>query len=141
MLNKLAQFAKDALPLESCALLLGEEKHWNSKVFDTVLLRNYDESEFSFSIHPNDLFFGYQQAKKSGLEVVGIFHSHPSLPLPSEKDKKFMQLNPIIWLIYSTWSNEYSAFLYSDRLMQVQICHQGLRRSTSLGNKTTSLIF
>lgn len=140
MLNKLAQFAKDALPLESCALLLGEEKHCNSKVFDTVLLRNYDESKFSFSVHPNDLFFGYQQAKKSGLEVVGIFHSHPSLPLPSEKDKKFMQLNPIIWLIYSTWSNEYSAFLYSDKLMQVQICHQGLRRSTSLGKKTTSLI-
>jgi proteasome lid subunit RPN8/RPN11 len=121
ILNKLAKFANDALPLESCALLLGKEQKITDIVHDVVLLRNYDHSKYSFSMHPSDIFYAYQQANRSGLSVVGIFHSHPSLPRPSQKDKKFMELNPIVWLIYSTLNHEYSAFLYSEVILQVPI--------------------
>ena len=41
-------------------------------------------------------------AEEKGLDVVGIFHSHPkSLPSPSNTDIKFMKGNPIPWIIYS----------------------------------------
>jgi proteasome lid subunit RPN8/RPN11 len=117
----LTKFAKDALPLESCALLLGKEKYPADIVHDVVLLRNNDQSRNSFSIDPSDLFSAYQLASRLGLGIVGIFHSHPSLPQPSQKDKKFMELNPIVWLIYSTLNHEYSAFLYRGVIVQVQI--------------------
>ena len=117
----LAEYAKDAFPLESCALLLGKEKCSVDIVHDVLLLRNKDQSKNSFSIDPSDLFYGYQQASRLGLGIVGIFHSHPSLPQPSQKDKKFMRLNPIVWLIYSTLNHKYSAFLYRGAIMQVHI--------------------
>ena len=120
-LNMLAKFAKDALPLESCALLLGKGKYPADIVHDIVLLRNNDQSKNSFSIDPSDLFCAYQQASRLGLGIVGIFHSHPSLPQPSQKDKKFMELNPIVWLIYSTLNHKYSAFLYRGAIIQVQV--------------------
>jgi proteasome lid subunit RPN8/RPN11 len=141
-LGRLAKFADDALPMESCALLLGKEEYTTDTVHDFVLLKNNDQSKYSFSVHSRDLFYAYQKASRSGLSVIGIFHSHPSLPWPSEKDKKFMELNPIVWLIYSTLNHKYSAFLYSDGIIPIQINSiQGMRRSTSLGNKTTSLTF
>lgn len=117
-LSKLAKFAKDALPLESCALLLGSEQHNTNFVHDVVMLRNYDRSKYSFSIQPDDLFFAYQYANELGLSIVGIFHSHPSLPFPSNKDNKFMKLNPIVWLRYSTLNQKYSAFIYSGHIVE-----------------------
>ena len=121
LLDKLVNFAEDALPLESCAFLLGEEKQTNCTVVDVLLVPNQDQSMTSFSVDPGDLFCAYQHARKSGLSVVGVFHSHPALPHPSQKDKKFMRLNPIMWLIYSTLSHTFSAFLHSGTVMHVQI--------------------
>jgi [CysO sulfur-carrier protein]-S-L-cysteine hydrolase len=141
-LRRLAKSAEDAYPMESCALLLGNAGYVTDTVQDIILLKNKDQSKYSFSVHSMDLFYAYQKASKSGLSVIGIFHSHPSLPSPSKKDRKFMELNPIVWLIYSTLNHEYSAFLYSEGIMPVQIRYiQGNRRSTSLGNNTTSLTF
>ncbi len=90
-------------------------------VYEVIPLANYDQSKYSFSIHPDDLFYAYQYANRLGLSVVGIFHSHPSLPIPSQRDYKFMELNPIVWLIYSTLNHEYSAFLHSGKITEVQI--------------------
>lgn len=120
-LGRLAKFADDALPMESCALLLGKAEYVLDTVQDFISLRNEDHSKYSFSVHSMELFYAYQKARKSGLSVIGIFHSHPSLPSPSKKDRKFMELNPIVWLIYSTLNHKYSAFLYSDGIMPVQI--------------------
>jgi proteasome lid subunit RPN8/RPN11 len=120
-LETLINFAKNSLPKECCALLIGNENRDKVIIYNIVTLRNYDESIFSFSIDPQDLFFGYQQADHLGLEVVGIFHSHPSLPFPSSKDKKFMQLNPFIWLIYSTMTEEYRGFIYRRQVKEVKL--------------------
>jgi proteasome lid subunit RPN8/RPN11 len=122
-LRRLAKFADDAYPMESCALLLGNAGYVTDTVQDFVLLRNKDQSKYSFSVHSMDLFYAYQKASESGLSVIGIFHSHPSLPSPSKKDRKFMELNPIVWLIYSTLNHKYSAFIYSEGIMPVQISY------------------
>ena len=42
------------------------------------------------------------ELQKIKIEVIGIFHSHPnSDAFPSKTDKKFMQSNPVVWIIYS----------------------------------------
>jgi proteasome lid subunit RPN8/RPN11 len=48
------------------------------------------------------------------MEVCAIFHSHPAKASPSSIDIKYMQINPVIWLIYSTTEYEIRAFVHED---------------------------
>ena len=56
------------------------------------------------------------------MQVVGIFHSHPNSEAhPSETDKKFMQSNPVIWVIYSGVDKDFKAFFLESEIIQVAI--------------------
>jgi [CysO sulfur-carrier protein]-S-L-cysteine hydrolase len=109
-LTKLVEVAKDALPNESCAFLLGH----NDRVAKILPMRNIDESPVTFSIEPTDLIDVYNLAECKGMDVIGIFHSHPAKAWPSSTDMKFMEINPVIWVIYSTTENQLKAFAYDD---------------------------
>lgn len=104
---ELAGHAERAGALESCALLLGAE----GAVRDILFADNVDpRPEQSFSIAPDRLLGAYRAAEERGLEVVGIFHSHPtSGAAPSDTDMRFMRTNPVVWVIYSGQTKEFSA--------------------------------
>ena len=121
-LNKLVYFASKSLPNESCALLLGNYDNENEiKVIDSLAMRNSDESPRSFRIESQELINGYLTAEKMNLNVVGIFHSHPALPIPSSTDKIFMEINPVVWLIYSTLINQSRAYIFEQKIREVQL--------------------
>ena len=68
-----------------------------------------------FTISPDKEFEVDQKAKKSNMEIVCIFHSHPeSEARPSETDKKFMRVNPFPWIIYSGLTKEMNCFILQD---------------------------
>ena len=48
------------------------------------------------------------------MEITAIFHSHPAKASPSSTDIKYMQINPVAWVIYSTTENEIRAFVYEN---------------------------
>lgn len=121
-LNKLVYFANKSLPNESCALLLGNYNNENEiKVIDSLAMRNFDESPTSFRIESQELINGYLTAEKMNLNVVGIFHSHPAPPMPSSTDKIFMEINPVVWLIYSTLINQSRAYIFEQKIREVQL--------------------
>jgi [CysO sulfur-carrier protein]-S-L-cysteine hydrolase len=121
-LNKLVYFANKSLPNESCALLLGNYNNENEiKVIDSLAMRNSDESPISFRIESQELINGYLTAEKMNLNVVGIFHSHPAPPMPSSTDKIFMEINPVVWLIYSTLINLSRAYIFEQKIREVQL--------------------
>ena len=109
-IEELVSIAKDELPDESCALLLGE----NNAVVEILPMRNIDESPVTFSMESTELVDAYNLAETKGMQVVAIFHSHPTKPSPSRTDRKFMQINPVVWLIYSTTESQLKAFVYDD---------------------------
>jgi proteasome lid subunit RPN8/RPN11 len=109
-LTKLVEVAKDALPNESCAFLLGH----NDRVAKILPMRNIDESPVTFSIEPTELIYAYNLAESKAMDVIAIFHSHPAKAWPSSTDMKFMEINPVIWVIYSTTENQLKAFVYDD---------------------------
>ncbi|MDQ3807546.1 MAG: M67 family metallopeptidase [Thermoproteota archaeon] len=109
-IRKLVGIARDALPNESCALLLGNDDN----IKKILKARNSDESPVRFSIEPKELIHAYSFAESIGMQVIAIFHSHPANPWPSSTDVRFMEINPIIWVIYSTTCGELKAFLYDD---------------------------
>ena len=110
--DRLITHAIKQQPNESCAMLLGEkiDDVWNIK--EVFLTENIDESQTNFTISPDELLKGYKLAEKMHLELVGVFHSHPnSDAIPSSTDKKFMQNNPVPWIIFSGVSNNMRAYL------------------------------
>jgi proteasome lid subunit RPN8/RPN11 len=110
-LNELRKLAIGSLPNESCAILLGEKSETKNLVKYILPLNNSAQSSTAFIIDSDELFNVYKKAKLMKLNVISIFHSHPSNPFPSETDKIYMDLNPVIWIIYSTYSNSFKSFM------------------------------
>ena len=118
------------------------------KSYEVIPVTNKYTSEVSFGMDENELLKIYKYAESSNISVVGIFHSHPSKPVPSETDKVFMEINPVPWIIKSTITDEMRCFVFSDVLKgkidgieEIQDdCRQGLILEVSLGYKTASLI-
>jgi proteasome lid subunit RPN8/RPN11 len=77
-------------------------------------MRNIDESSITFSIEPAELIRAYNLAESKGMEVIAIFHSHPAKAWPSSTDIKFMEINPVVWVIYSTTKSQLKGFIYDD---------------------------
>ena len=91
-------------------------------VSEAFLTENIEESPVNFTISNEQLIEAYQTAEKKGLEIIGIFHSHPnSEAFPSNTDKKFMQSNPVTWIIYSGIEKNFKAFVLESEIKQVSI--------------------
>ena len=120
--DKLVDHAIEQQPSESCAMLFGKKvgDDWNVK--EVFLTQNMDNSQTNFTISPEELLKGYQIAQKNQLEVVGVFHSHPnSDAIPSNTDKKFMQNNPVPWIIFSGVNNNLKAYLLDPDVIEIPI--------------------
>ncbi len=63
-------------PLESCGLLAG--KH--NQVEQVIFVRNQAQSPTRFMMDPYEQLQALDWIESSGLELVGIFHSHPAGP-------------------------------------------------------------
>ncbi|HIE22892.1 MAG TPA: M67 family peptidase [Candidatus Korarchaeota archaeon] len=81
------------------ALLFGKFEVDKTVVELVKMLRYSERSTTHFMADPLFLLESFSEAEKKGLELVGIFHSHPAPPRPSSLDMKYMELNPIVWLI------------------------------------------
>ena len=119
--SDLMKLAADSLPLEACALLVGKISNDHVMVSEVIIASNADKSQVSFSIEPKELLDAYSKAESMGLEIVAIFHSHPAPAKPSSTDVKYMEINPIPWLILSTTNNELAAFLYDGKIRTLEL--------------------
>ena len=118
----LKKHSKQNLPNESCAILFGVTIDGIVTIKEIFLARNIDESPVNFTISNDELITAYSQAEEMALEVIGIFHSHPgSVAYPSSTDKKYMEINPIPWVIFSNVHDEFKAYIYELDLVPVLV--------------------
>ena len=118
ILEGLREHAENEQPNESCAMLFGKE----DSVSDAFLTENVKESPVNFAISNEQLIEGYKKAEEKNLKVIGIFHSHPSSEaFPSNTDKKFMETNPVVWIIYSGISKDFRAFVLEQEIKEIKI--------------------
>ncbi len=114
----LTEHAENEKPNESCAILFGK----NNIVSEVFVTRNIEESPVNFTISNEQLIKAYSMAEEKKTEVIGIFHSHPkSDAFPSNRDKKFMQSNPVTWMIYSGISKNLRAYILESEIIEVSI--------------------
>ena len=114
----LVQHSENQKPKEACSILFGKE----NKVEEVFLTKNIDESPINFTISNEQLIEAYRIAEDKKIEVIGIFHSHPnSEACPSNTDKKFMQSNPVVWIIYSGINKNFKAFILESDSIEIPI--------------------
>ncbi len=114
----LTEHAENEEPNESCAILFGKD----SLVSEVFLTKNIEESPVNFTISNEQLIEGYKIAEEKRVEVIGVFHSHPnSDAYPSNTDKKFMQSNPVAWIIYSGINKNFKAYFLESDITEISI--------------------
>jgi proteasome lid subunit RPN8/RPN11 len=78
-------------PEEGCGFLLGRTGGGATVVERVAMAANAwrEGRRIRFTIHPEAVLAVHKEAEGEGLEVVGVFHSHPDQPaVPSEIDRE-----------------------------------------------------
>lgn len=118
----LAEHAKNKRPNESCAILFGSVSDDITTVSDVFLTENFQGTPQRFAISNEQLIHVYKVAEEKKTSIVGIFHSHPdSEAYPSSIDEKFMDINPVVWVIYSGRSSEFRAFVLEGIVKEIDV--------------------
>jgi proteasome lid subunit RPN8/RPN11 len=83
-------------PLEACGLLAGKD----GMVKEVFLIANEAESRVKFRMDPIEQLHAFDQIEAAGLDLLGIFHSHPSGPeyiSTTDMAEAAYQVVQIIW--------------------------------------------
>ncbi|WP_019140222.1 M67 family metallopeptidase [Noviherbaspirillum massiliense] len=86
----LASWAESAYPHESCGLLIGERAAADHVVRRVTQARNLnlERARDRYELDPQHLLDADNAARAQGLEVLGVWHTHPDHPArPSETDR------------------------------------------------------
>ena len=90
--------AADDLPNECCGLLIGGAH----SIERAVRARNLRPSPDRYLVDPADHCAALRTARASGLQVVGVYHSHPTGSLrPSPADRREASYPEFVYLIVS----------------------------------------
>jgi len=72
--DEMRKHVNDHAPLEACGLLAGK----NDQVEKVLLVRNQAQSPVRFVMDPYEQLHAFEWIESHGLDLVGIFHSHPA---------------------------------------------------------------
>ena len=89
-LRRLTRWASAGHPCETCGCLLGSRNGAGVHVRHVRLGRNLntERARDRYELDPEDLLRAEDEARAQGLDVVGIWHSHPDhVAEPSETDR------------------------------------------------------
>jgi proteasome lid subunit RPN8/RPN11 len=88
--QQMLQDALNAYPDECCGFLFGKEEGGERLITDILVVNNAKEGDKRrrFEIAPRDYLKAERYAEKTGLTLLGVYHSHPNHPaIPSEHDR------------------------------------------------------
>ena len=86
--------AKKAYPSECCGILVGKRSEKGEIEITEIREASnqfHGQKSVHFQINPLFVYHLEQEIEASGLEIVGVYHSHPDCPaILSKEDKKYM---------------------------------------------------
>lgn len=91
LLERIRTHGRERYPHECCGLMLGKFGDGAKSVLDLVPVDNArdDSPHNRYLIAPSDLLRTEREARSRGLDIVGVYHSHPDHPArPSEFDRE-----------------------------------------------------
>jgi proteasome lid subunit RPN8/RPN11 len=92
-------------PLEACGLLAGK----NDKVEMTLGVRNADRSPLRFRMEARAQWRAFRRIEDLGLELVGIYHSHPNGPQHPSPTEVAEAMYPVVQVVWSPQEGKWQA--------------------------------
>lgn len=92
-------------PLEACGLLAGKR----DRVEKVLLVQNHMESPVRFVMDPYEQLQAFEWIDSHGLDLLGIFHSHPSGPTTPSQTDIAEAAYEVVHLIWSKEQNRWTA--------------------------------
>lgn len=90
-LERIGRHAGECYPEECCGFLIGQAKGDSTAVERVLPVDNerQDSRHHRFLIAPETVLEAHKEARATGLDVVGYYHSHPDHPArPSDFDRE-----------------------------------------------------
>jgi len=98
IIDEMLAHAREGYPNEVCGLIAGKNG-LVSRIFRTT---NIDESSISYMMEPAEQFMAFKAMRAEGLELLAIYHSHPTSPAyPSQTDVRLAYYPEAAYLIAS----------------------------------------
>jgi proteasome lid subunit RPN8/RPN11 len=109
-IEEIKRQAKEGYPYEVCGFLIGKMDYSSNtrEVLEVIQVENQNKERANdrFDISPKDYMKVEQYADSKGLQIVGIYHSHPDHPdRPSQTDLQFA-LEDLSYIIFSVQNGE-----------------------------------
>jgi proteasome lid subunit RPN8/RPN11 len=122
---ELIKEAKNGYPYEIAGFVLGSKKNGEEVISSIYPVENVaKEQERRFEIHGLDYLKVETHALNLGLDVLGIYHSHPDYPaIPSKHDLKFAQevfsylivsVDAAGFTLINSWKKQNKKFIQQD---------------------------
>lgn len=74
--REITEYLERHAPLEACGLLAGK----NDRVEKVLFVQNQAQSPVRFVMDPYEQLQAFERIDSDGLDLLGIFHSHPAGP-------------------------------------------------------------
>ena len=95
--ESMRRHVESSRPLEACGLLAGKD----GSVMKVFLIANQAQSSVRFQMEPVEQLKAFDLMEAAGLELVGIFHSHPSGPETISATDIAEAAYPVVQIIWS----------------------------------------
>jgi len=92
-------------PLEACGLLAGK----NDRVEVKLGVRNADRSPVRFRMEARAQWRAFRRIEDLGLELVGIYHSHPNGPQHPSPTDVAEAMYPVVQVVWSPQAGKWQA--------------------------------
>lgn len=122
--NQMRSHVEAGLPFEACGLLGGSE----NIVSEVIPMANTLRSPTRFRMDPAEQIRAFDHLEAGGLELVGIFHSHPSLPEASSEPSATDIAEAAYPVVHVVWSRrglgwQARGFMIEEgRATEVELC-------------------
>ncbi len=93
LLREIRRYAEESYPEEGAGLILGKRGAQTQQATQLMPLANRsinDAHRYRYRLDPQDMLAAELEAQRMGLDLLGVFHSHPDHPAePSQYDMRW----------------------------------------------------
>ena len=101
-------------PEEACGLLAGEVEGDTCQALRVIPMHNMLHSPVQYRMEPSEQLAAFNEIEAGGMELVGIYHSHPAGPEePSPVDIAEAYYPEVVYLIWTRKSDAWQCKGYS----------------------------
>jgi proteasome lid subunit RPN8/RPN11 len=103
--QEMLHYVDSQIPFEACGLLAGAHNH----VQKVIQVQNQAQSPVRFVMDPHEQLKAFDWIESNGLDLLGIFHSHPAGPAIASANDIVEAAYEVVHIIWSRIGDRWQA--------------------------------